>query len=356
LDDSFANDIAEATRQPPTGEATRSYAYSLRAFFLGVGVVAAAMFFAAWPWAIHGRAWFMDPEWSMWKAKEQIIDHCNSGDTIILGDSRSMAGLIPAMLGDNVTNLALGASTSIENYYVARRVLACPTPPKRALIAFLPIDMTRTQMYWQRTALFGLLDFEQMEEVRKSSIRISDPLIYSANPVGTVLDKLQNYSYHIGFPSYYFPAMMNAGFVGRKALNEREFENTLRDRGHHYFGTAAQSNRIAEDAQVTAFAPSPLLNDYFERLLTALRDSKTDVYFLTPPLNPATFALVPQDVIADFKAYLNDVAARHPNFHLLGDIVQSMPADHFGDEEHLNEKGAAAWTEIVRGLLAKAGT
>ncbi|WP_072391068.1 hypothetical protein [Hyphomicrobium sp. CS1GBMeth3] len=354
MDKSLLNDVVDPVPKAPADRLTQPFAYSLRNFFIATGLMVALIFGAAWPWAAYGRMWFMDPEWAMWTAKMQIVKECDQGDTIILGDSRAMAGLIPATMGDNVTNLALGGGTQIENYYTARRALACPAPLKRALISFLPIDISRNQVYWERTAQFGFLDFDEMEEVRKTSLRVQDPLIYHDTRVGTLLDIVRNFSYRISFPPYYTPAMINAHFVGRRGRNEREIDATLRDRGHHYFGTSLASNAIADDAEQRKFTPSPIMMDYLDRVLTLLRDNDADVYFVTPPLNPATFEHMSPEVVASFKSLLAAIAKRHPNFHVLGDVVYSRPADHFGDLEHLNVKGATAWSEEIKNLLAKA--
>lgn len=355
LDRSLLDDAVDTAPKVPADHLAAPFAYSLRNFFLAIALMTALIFGAAWPWAAYGRMWFMDPEWAMWTAKTEIVKQCDQGDTIILGDSRAMAGLIPAVMGDNVTNLALGGGTQIENYYTARRVLACPNPLKRALIAFLPIDISRNQVYWERTAQFGFLNFDEMEEVRKTSIRVQDPLIYHTGRVGTLFDIVRNFSYRISFPPYYTPAMINARFVGRRERNEQEIEKTRQDRGHHFFGTGLASNAIAEDAAQREFTPSTIMMDYLDRVLTLLREHDIDAYFVTPPLNPATFEHMSPEVVASFKSMLADIAKRHSNFHVLGEAVIKRPADHFGDLEHLNTKGATAWSEEVRDLLVTAG-
>ncbi len=284
----------------------------------------------------------------------RMVDQCALGRTIILGDSRAMAGLIPAAMGEDVTNLALGAGTQIENYHTVRRILACPQRGRRVVIAFLPIDISRPQMYWERTALFGFLNFQEMEEVRKVSVRLGDSLIYSSSFIFTIFDVIKNYSYHASFPPYYFPAMMNAGFIGRKARNEIGIDAILQSRGHHYFGKANYSNSLAEDANQRVFSVEPIMEHYLEELLELLRDSKVNVYFVTPPLNPATFEAMSPNVVVGFRRYIADLSARFSNFHVLGEVIYREAADHFGDSEHLNSKGATAWASSVGGLLAEA--
>ncbi len=342
------------THEPSGSDSLTAFTqYSLARYFVALGSLAVVLVGCAWVWAANGRMWFLDPEYPMWSAKMQIAKECRQGDTIILGASRAMAGIVPDQLGSNVSNLALGGSTPIENFYMAQRVLKCPTPPKRAIIAFLPLFVTEANFYWQRAALFGFFDFDEMEDVRRASVALDDGLLYSTNRFATGLDVIRNYSYRIGLPSYYFGAMMNAGFVGRKARNDEELALTLRSRGQHFFGRAERSNLVAADAGMLKFEKRPLLTDYMERLLGELQKENVATYLASEPLNPATYAAMNPDVVVEFERYLATLREKFPNLKYLGKPIHSLPADHFGDLEHLNPKGAAAWTASLREDLAK---
>ena len=348
-----AADTAQAA--PPASSRAQLSEYSLRNFFIATAVVAVTIFGAAWPWSYYGRLWFMDPEWAMWTAKLQMLESCELGDTIIIGDSRAMAGLIPTELEGQSTNLAVGGGTAIESYYIARRAMACPNPPKRVIMPLLAIDISReNSLYWERTARFNFLSFSEMEEVRKAALSVSDSHIYSSNRIGTIFDFAANVSHTISLPSYYTAAMANAMLVGRKARNEQELKLTFQTRGQRYFGTEPRSDLPGEDATQRRFSPNALLAYYLDRLLVLLREKNVEVYLVTPPLNPATFHKLSPGVVAAFKDYVGDVARKHPNFHPLGDLVYQWPAENFGDPEHLNERGAVIWSRKVKDWLAQA--
>jgi len=327
--------------------------YSLTRYFIALAAIVVVLVGSVWVWAANGRMWFLDPEYPMWSAKMQMAKECRTGDTIILGASRSMAGIIPEQLGSGVSNLALGGSSPVENFYMAQRVLKCPTPPKNVIIAFLPLFVTEANFYWARSALFGFFDFDEMEDVRRESIATDDGLLYSTNRLTTALDVVRNYSYRVSLPSYYFGAMMNAGFVGRKTRNDEELALTLRNRGQHFFGRSDSSNIIAADADMEKFEIRPLLAEYMDRLLRELQKAGVVVYLASPPLNPATYAQMSPQVVSDFERYLGSLRASYSNVKTLGEPVHSLPASYFGDREHLNPKGAAAWTASLREGLAK---
>jgi hypothetical protein len=341
---------------PPAGAAALSdiNAPSLRRFFIVTAAVATLMVAAAWVWAIHGRMWFLDPEYPMWLAKNEMIEACDVGDTVILGDSRAMAGLVPALISPTTVNLAVGGATPIESERIAERIAKCPTPPKRVLLSFQAPYMMVEQAYWERTALFHYLGFERMEALRKTSLELQDSIVYSKRPFESFLEIFKNYGYSISFPSFYFPAMVNAGFIGRKEKNEQFLQTTRSNRGQHFFGTADRSDWFSSEAEMTKFHPSPVLDVYFDRMISALRERGIKVYFAGAPLNQATYERVDPKIMSSFLDYLKDKEAKDPNFRILASPLFSLPNEDFGDVEHLNPKGAASWSKTIAELLKEA--
>jgi hypothetical protein len=327
---------------------------SLRGFFIAATFTTVFLISAAWVWAIYGRMWFLDPEYAMWLAKGQMVNSCDVGETTILGDSRAMAGLIPAKISDTTVNLAAGGASPIETKHMVKDILKCPNLPKRVILPFLPLYMTEEQVYWERTALFNYLTYDEMEEVRETVLRLDDHLVYSTNRFDSYLEKIKNLSYSLSFPTYYFPAMVHAGFVGRKQRNEIELQKTLQGRGHHFFGMADETEWLAPEALMENFAPRPVLVNYYDRVLKMLRERGIKVYFVGAPLNEPSRKHLKPEVVEQFTKFIRDREARDPNFRALGDLLPSLPAKYFGDEEHLNAKGAAIWSASVAEMLEKA--
>lgn len=324
---------------------------SLRRFFWALAVTVTLIIAAAWAWAINGRMYFFNPEYSMWTAKFRIVDQCAAGDTIVIGDSRAMAGILPERLGSNVTNLALPGGTPIESYYLLRHLDHCAVYPKRAVVSFLPLFLKRVHMYWLRPTLYNFMSCNEMEEVRRTSVQLNDPVLYSSDRIATVLDRIKNYSYCISLPSYYFSAMVNGGFFARHARNDIELERTLANHGQHFFGMAEKTPAVAEDGYMQAFNPSAVLDHYMSAVLQLLDDHDVIIDFVGTPINPATFEALPPSVTEAFRAYLASIEQRYAHFHVRGDIVRVLPDDDFGDLEHLNPRGAEEWTASVRALF-----
>lgn len=332
-----------------------------RGFIIAAVVVTGALFAAAWIWAVKGRMWFLDAEYPMWVANADMSRTCPHGAIAILGDSRAKAGLMPSLIGPSVANFALGGGTPIDAYYLTKRILECPVPPKDVIVSFSLVyfmnDMEHQQLYWGRSALFGSLSLDDMEEVRRTSWQLKDSMIYpTTGRVTNVLGWIKNVGYAVRTPSYYFPAMVNAGFMMRKGWNEEVYRVVIRNRGQHLFGTAEKIDWTwtSEEARYTKFRPSPLLNHYFSKTVLRLLDRGIRIWYVGMPLSSQTSQAMRQDVRDDFRAYLQQFVSRG-GFRIVGDVFPVLSPEYFGDNEHLNRKGATAWSNHIADQLTRLG-
>ena len=88
-----------------------------------------------------------------------------------------------------------------------------------------------------------------------------------------------------------------------------------------------------------------------ERLLDAYAARGTQVDFFAVPMNRTTFEHMNPVVLADFRAYLDGLAVKHPNFHVIGEPVTAMDDMFFGDANHLNLRGAIEFSNRVTTTL-----
>ncbi len=96
--------------------------------YLLLTLTAAAVGFGlVWAWVLAMPMAFMEPEYASWQAKKVLLQRCDLGETLILGDSRAAADIMPRRLAVPATNLALGGGEVIEALALLKRALACPT-------------------------------------------------------------------------------------------------------------------------------------------------------------------------------------------------------------------------------------
>ncbi|HEX4369412.1 MAG TPA: hypothetical protein VH023_21425, partial [Rhodopila sp.] len=104
--------------------------------YLTLFALSAVVSFAAlWVWVVRMPMAFMDIEYTAWRAKQTMLDTCDLGEVIVLGDSRAAADIIPARLPVRVANLAMGGSEAIEALSMLQRALACRSPPRLVIIS-----------------------------------------------------------------------------------------------------------------------------------------------------------------------------------------------------------------------------
>lgn len=319
-----------------------------------MGAITVGILLFVWLWANIGKMWFLDTEYTTWRAKMDMVESCTPAETVIVGDSQPMAGLIPSLMGKGTINLAMGGASPIDTYFQVRRLLKCPNPPKRLLVSFSPGSQIWAEFYWTRAVFFHFFSLEEMEEIRKVSEELDDTQLYPNKPMRELRGYIKNLSYDIAVPFHYSAAMLNAGVFARRWNNAEEYAATIAESGHRYVGTAPSAPWASPASYYEGFTPGRLQNYYFNSLLSLLAGRNIDVYYAAMPESDLTKAKMPKAVQTQLFDYLAEFARRHSNFKVLIAPFTFLPASYFGDSEHLNEGGAKYWSPIVAKRLAEA--
>jgi hypothetical protein len=310
-------------------------------YLVTLASAALVSFAAAWLWVAAMPMAFMDREYPSWVAKERMLDRCDLGDMIILGDSRAAAGILPIRLSVRTTNLAVGGGDAIEAFAALERALACPVPPKRVIVSLDPNHFTRPDLFWERSVRNGFLSPADIAALRLASRLTADPSVYEARGAEGLPPPLRDWLYRVRFPALYFSSVLHGGVAARWGRNQRTLDQTLAARGHYYFGTDAGSDAVAVDGHMASFQPLPILDYYFDRLLSALDRRGIEIRFIAMPVNDATWEQVRPAVLAGFAAYLTAYERRYSHFHADPDLMPHWPDRFFGDRFcHLNPLGA----------------
>ncbi len=312
------------------------------------------LFAAAWIWIAAVPLAYMDPEYPYWLAKRQLLAACDIGDVLIVGDSRAAVDILPARLGITALNLAVGGGQAIEAYVTASRALDCPVPPKLVVISIDAAHFALPDLFWERSVRYGLIGGAALREVLATAARLGDRRLPTPYHDDHLPPQLRASLHDLRFPPFYFNAMLKAGIGLRWWRNNAAFDEGIRARGQYYFGTAAGSAEVAREGSLTGFKPLPIQAEYFDRLLTLLQLRKIPAAFVAMPVNEATRAAITPGLERGFTAYLQAVAARHPNLEIAGPLFPSWPNAWFGDGfSHLNPVGAERFTAMFDDFLCR---
>ncbi|MDR3530960.1 MAG: hypothetical protein P4L90_10460 [Rhodopila sp.] len=312
-------------------------------------------FILVWAWVATMPMAFMDPEYPSWRAKQVLLDRCDLGEAIVLGDSRAAADILPDRLPFRATDLAVGGGEAIEALVALTRALACPVPPRLVILSLDPGHFTRPDLFWERSVRFGFLSAPDVAALRAASRQIGDMSVYEAHHTDGLPTALRDWLYQIRFPAFYFSNLAHGGGFLRWTGNQRTLAETLAARGHYYFGTDQGSDAVAVDGHLDAFRPLPILDRYFDRLLALLDQHGIESRFIAMPVNEATWDQVRPAVRDQFVAYLSGYERRYKRFHVAPDIMPHWPDHFFGDQFcHLNPEGAARFSDELAQRLQEA--
>ncbi len=312
-------------------------------------------FSAVWLWVATMPMAFMDAEYPSWRAKQVLLDQCHLGDTVILGDSRAAADILPRRLPFTATNLAVGGGEAIEAYTAMVRALACPNPPVRVIISIGPTHFVSPDLFWERSVRYGHFSAIDLAVLREASRRSGDMSVYARNPVDELPLLIRDWLYEVRFPTLYFASLGHGGGALRWSRNQQVLQETLAARGQYFFGTDHGSEVVASEGHLSAFRVLPILDHYFNRLLALLNERGIEANFVAMPLNDATWSQVHPEVRDAFLGYLKSYERRYPGFHVASDIMPHWPDRFFGDRFcHLNIEGAERFSDQLAQRLQAA--
>lgn len=309
-------------------------------YLTALGVTALVSFALIWGWIIAVPLAFLDPEYPAWLAKQRLLQGCDLGDLIVVGNSRAAVDIMPALLSVPSTNLAVGGGSPIEAYAVVRQALACAEPPRRVIISFDAAHFSEPDLFWERSVRFGFIGNDLLRDLRRVSLELGDTSIWELRRDG-VPPALRGGLYAMRFPSLYFSSLLKGGVFLRWWHNREFLAQTIAARGQYFFGTDPGSSGIAVEGHLTAFTPLPVLDHYFAATLALLAERGVDVEFVAMPMNEATWHATRPALRSGFAAYLTAYATRYANLHIAGDVMPHWPDRWFGDAfSHLNPEGA----------------
>lgn len=285
--------------------------------------------------------YYMDGEYPMWKAqKDQIRSGEQNFSLLILGDSRVKAALIPEVLSDGAYSLALGGASPCLMFYTMETYLQNHQAPETVLMTFTPAHFTY-ETFWSRAIYYHQLSVSQEAEIFETARRF-DASLYCRDHY--FRDWM---SYRLRLPNQYVTPLLNSGFTGRYSKNTAIYEDIMKNRGHTYFGTADSCDQPFAETQKQHFEHDPIFDDYLDRLIELLLERDVTVIVEQTPINRASSEILSPVVLAEIEQYYSALRQKFPSVR-----VQTKPYvydnDHFGDNSHLNQKGAETYSAWIK--------
>jgi hypothetical protein len=328
---------------------------SFRTFLAGMALFVCLLFGLAWIWVTTAPTSYIDPDYSVWRAKETLLQQ-DTAQVLILGDSCAEDDLIPDRLGPDVINLGGAGTTPIDAYFLAKKIVALKPLPRAVIISFVPFHFANPtpELFWSRMT-FGSLGFGDLNEIRETSRRLHDNVLFGTESPGDIDARLKIALLSVKLPSFNGPALLQALFEQRMKENSAAYAAVLQSRGQKYRDVHPESDRLDETSSLKVFVPSKLIDFYFDQTLALLSSQRIPTYFIGMPHRELSDKLYTRTLRDNYAAYLQSYARLYPDFHILGDPLPNYPMADFGDYAHLNAQGAARWSDHVARALREAG-
>lgn len=292
---------------------------------------------------------YMDGEYAMYRQqKDYIAKETDYNRVVIFGDSRSKAGFMPDILGNDVYNLSLGGITPVETYYMLQEYVENHGAPEYLILAYAPLHLCRADenndgcVLWNRCIYFHTFNqadfFELARERRQydNSYMIDRDHIY-----------LEYAMYQLYFPNKYGTALKNAIFGSRYHANMDKYAQMEAQRGYSLFGVGGVNGGINGEAKMDDFTYSDLTDAYLNKIFAYCREQNIKVVLEQLPMTETSAHVLTDDFYKHYQEYLNQIAQNNPDV-LVNPYIESYSDTLFGDADHLSTEGAAMFSNIIR--------
>ena len=284
-------------------------------------------------------------------ARYRIVEAKPPMQLCAFGDSCAATGIIPARLGPQVYNFALAGASPVEEYFLARKVMDLPVPPKALIISFTAYHFTTSDVFWSTTVQGSGLNDADFESVRRTSRALGDNTLFGPESPGDLDARLKLFLYSIHFPAFDFPSLLASLDESRYEKNRMLLDQIIQAHGYVAAPVSPMRGEADLDAGLKDFKPSKLMDYYFDQLLSLADSRNVEAYYVQSPRSPVSVARSWPGLASAEDRYLANYAARYPHFHVTEKCFVVFPADDFADQVHLNSAGSVKWTDHIADLL-----
>lgn len=313
----------------------KNVAFFLKLILALFPVLAVILYTALFPYG------YMDSEYPSWKYTKDIAADCQSPNTVIVGDSRAMADLMPDMFDNKTINLAVGGASSIEMYYTLNNLIKNNGAPENVIIMFAPFHYTIIDNFWTRTAYFNYLSISDMRDLYSYANATGSETLLAPGYKNDLL------SYRLRFPDKYLPALINSKLTNRYYVNQDLYAKISTNLGYGEFGTADGCSDLNYETSYDRMHTSQdavLIDIYVNRLLKLCEDNNINTYLSIPPMNSSSIENLKTSYVEELTEYFNELERKHPAI-IIDKTIPDYDDIYFGDSSHLNKKGAEKFTE-----------
>ena len=330
------------------------------ALFISIPVLAMAIFLQ------FGRFLYHTPEYAMWKAKMDFVSKVHDTNSLIIGDSRAIAGFIPSIIGTEYYNLALGGSSPIEGYYLLKHYISKKNI-KNLIISYAPSHLEFSDVFLDRTLPFGYFSTPELLEVLSKSKEFNENLFYSKAQYckGESLNYIKKEQFYkdslwaillqCKFFYCYVPQLKKNFGSFWYYKNIETYHTIQKNRGYFDVSKLSSEKGLTIEAKKNGkFIQSHIEDYYVNALLSLAKEKNIKVYYITTPINFESISKIKKEnptYFASYSAYMKTLKLKYPNFIWHEEFSYYNDTCFDQDPSHLNRNGQIAFSNYVKRVL-----
>jgi len=293
---------------------------------------------------------FYNREYPMWMYKKLKYETKSEQyhETLIMGDSRIMAGVQPLVISPTALSLAIGGSSSIEAYYILKHYLENNKAPKQILFSVTPVHFQSQPYFWLRDIKYKFLPIKDTMEIFARSAKLK------SCPFGCESGKYAKYKYYwkyfkhrINLAHLYRPELVKSRLFNRRAENLERWNSLVENNGHSFFGTLKRANGVIQEIARKDFGAYKLLDSYTKDFMDLARKNNIQVIYITVAVSDRSYRLVKDIYFKGYLKFLRSYQHKYPEF-IFDFSWPQYTEDHFGDSSHLNAFGSKKYSNYIR--------
>lgn len=293
------------------------------------------------------------PEYIMWQHQRSMIDTKHNGPiNVIIGDSRTMAAFDPTLLGSNWYNYALGGTTPFEGYMVFKGLIV-NNKIDTLIVCYAPTHLARASSTKFRTFPFRFIQSSDISSLNAIEHKLNTT-IYSESP--NIYTSIEKYLYY-----YHYPMLFRQGFVENFLINLKDAHKVAdivkfmkQHRGQSMFGRADSAKNPTSDTLLAQnYEPNKVLVSYYDSIITTANHLNAKVFVSVSPYSYLSRPKIDGSrMLIKYNRLLDSLAGKYTNVSKIRSEV-FLPNNCFGDDSHVNTRGAKYFTISIKQALGK---
>jgi hypothetical protein len=289
-------------------------------------------------------------EYALWKYKKELIDSSyQKSKNVIIGDSRSMTGFNPNLIGHNFINLALSGTTPFEGYSTLKYFYS-KNKIDTLIVSYGIFHFLESDILEKWTIPYNLPTPEDLNQLENLEKHYGVSIDNQKPGNGLYLKRKATYNHN--------PLILRETFIENLKQNNynESVINELKE-------TAGYTNQVNLDScdklnieseiekKVKKFNPNPVIVSFLDSIYNISTKNKTVVVFLIPPINFASYKYLQEKLFwHQYQTFKRQLRLKYPKM-LVDNQYEYLANTYFNDSGHLNQRGVVFMSTYIKDKL-----